>query len=94
MYALAVKPDVDKTFAKLVKKDRKQLLAIGKKIEEIRANPHHVYKFLRKPLQRYNRVHIDSNFVLIFRIDHNEQMVTVYAYDHHDAIYKWRPASD
>ena len=67
------------------------LTAIQKKIDEIRLNPHHEYKFLRKPLQKFNRVHIDKHFVLVFRINHNNRVVEVHNFDHHDYIYKWIP---
>jgi len=66
-------------------------MIIHKKIEEIRSNPLHVYKFLRKPLQTFNRVHIDKHFVLIFKINHKEKIVEIYYYDHHDNVYQWRP---
>ncbi len=91
MYELYVKPEADKVFQKLARKNPKQLLIIHKKIAEIRANPQHDYKFLRKPLQGFNRAHIDAHFVLIFKIDHARKMVDVYYYDHHDGVYLWRP---
>ena len=91
MYYLQVKEDVDKIFFKIAKKNSQQLRIINKKIEEIRNNPNHIYKFLKRPLQTYNRVHIDTHFVLIFKIDHNSKTVIVYYFDHHDNIYKWRP---
>jgi len=64
-------------------------MIIYKKILEIRNNPNHDYKFLRKPLQMFNRRHIDKHFVLIFKIKHLEKAVDVYYYDHHDNVYKW-----
>ncbi len=92
MYELDIKPEADKIFGKLAKKAPNQLLAIHKKIEEIRSNPHHEYKPLRKPLQTFNRVHIEKHFVLIFKIDHKEKVVDIYYYDHHDYVYRWRPS--
>ncbi|MBI4154791.1 addiction module toxin RelE [Candidatus Woesearchaeota archaeon] len=91
MYGLEIKQDADKIFSKLAKKNPKQLMIIDKKINEIRNNPNHIYKFLRKPLQTYNRVHIDKNFVLIFKIDHNKKSIIVHYFDHHNNVYKWRP---
>jgi len=90
MYDLSIKPEADKIFSKLAKKNKKQLIAIWKKIEEIKANPEHEYKYLRKPLQTFNRVHIDKHFVLIFKIDHSNEIVDVYYFGHHDDVYKWR----
>ena len=94
MYSLDIKPEADKIFHKLSKKNQKQLKIINKKIKEIRTNPFHKYKFLRKPLQTFNRVHIEKHFVLIFKIDHNNKVVDVYFYGHHDEVYQWRPKSN
>ena len=94
MYDLYIKPTADRTFKKLSKKDKKQLLIIFKKLNEIRDNPRHEYKHLRKPLEDFLRVHIDSSFVLIFAVDHADQKVTVYYYGHHDSVYRWRPKNE
>ena len=91
MYSLDVKPEADKIFEKLAKKNPHQFRIVDKKLTEIRLNPNHDYKFLRKPLQTFNRVHIDKHFVLIFKIDHANKSVVVHYYDHHDNVYDWRP---
>ena len=91
MHNLEIKPTVDKIFKKLAKKNKKQLIMINKKIQEIRAKPNHEYKHLRPSLQNFSRVHINSNFVLIFDINHTEEIVTIYYFGHHDDSYKWRP---
>lgn len=56
MYDLDIKPEADDIFNKLAKRNRKQLEIIHKKIQQIRLNPNHIYKFLREPLQTFNRV--------------------------------------
>jgi YafQ family addiction module toxin component len=91
LYDLYIKPEADKIFQKLSRKNPTQLEIINKKLTEIRQNPNHSYKFLRKPLQGFNRVHIDAHFVLIFKIDHDKKMVDVYYFDHHDNVYLWMP---
>jgi len=91
MYYLDIKPEADKIFKKLAKKNPHQLNIVDKKLTEIRLNPNHGYKFLRSPLQTFNRVHIDKHFVLIFKIDRTKKAVVVYYYDHHDNVYDWRP---
>jgi len=91
MYNLEIKPTADRIFKKLTKKNKKQLIMIHKKIQEIRFKPKHEYKHLHSPLQNFSRVHINSNFVLIFNIDHTNEIVTVYYFGHHDEAYKWRP---
>jgi len=91
MYNLDIKPTADTIFKKLAKKNKKQLLMIHKKIQEIRSEPNHEYKHLHPPLQNFLRVHINSHFVLIFTINHTEESVTVYYFGHHDDAYQWRP---
>jgi len=91
MYSLDIKPEADKIFSKLTKKNKKQLNIIHKKILEIRKAPYHEYKFLKNPLQNFNRIHIDKSFVLIFKLDHKKEVVDIYYYAHHDKIYSWRP---
>jgi YafQ family addiction module toxin component len=91
MYNLEIKPTADKIFKKLAKKNKKQLIMIHNKIQDLRSKPIHEYKHLRPPLQNFSRVHINSHFVLIFNIDHTEEIVTIYYFGHHDEAYKWRP---
>ena len=90
MYGLEIKPEADKIFSKIAKKNPQQLIIIDKKIKEIRNNPLG-YKFLRAPIDGFNRVHIDGHFVLIFYVDHEREIIEIYYFDHHDYIYKWRP---
>ncbi len=90
MYDLEILPEADKIFLKLSKKNPKQLHIIHKKITEIQQDPS-AYKFLHPPLHMFNRVHIDTHFVLIFKVDHERKMIIVYYFDHHDSVYKWRP---
>jgi YafQ family addiction module toxin component len=91
MYDLEVKSDADKIFRKLARRNPNQLKILSKKISSIQSQPSHTYKFLRPPLQRFNRVHIDTNFVLIFKIAHVRKTVVIYYFDHHDKVYKWIP---
>ena len=86
MYALDVKPSVDKAFRKLT---RSQLVVVEKKLLRIREKPTG-YKWLRNPLHSFNRVHI-GDFVLILSVDHVEEVVTAFHYAHHDTVYLWRP---
>lgn len=88
MYDLYIKPYADKIFKKMSKKENGTLYIIDKKITEIRDNPNHEYKFLQSPLQGFNRVHIKTNFVLIFKIDHIKKAVEIWTYEHHDDVYK------
>jgi len=87
MYKLLLRKSVENIFLKLAKRNPKQLEIIHKKIEEIKENPQH-YKNLRKPLQNLKRVHINSNFVMLFSVDETSKTIIIEDYDHHDNIYK------
>ena len=87
MYKIAVKPDLDKIFRKMSKRNPKDLEIIYKKIEMISVNPHR-FKNLRAPFNDWKRVHIDRNFVLTFSIDEKTKTVILEDFDHHDFIYK------
>jgi YafQ family addiction module toxin component len=88
MYKLKVDDECNKIFAKLSKKNSVMLDIIHNKILEICSYPFHEYKFLHKPLEGYNRIHVDKHFILIFKIDHVNECVRVYRFGHHDYIYK------
>ena len=94
MYNLEIKPAADKILKKLAKRNKKQLIMIHKKIQEIQLKPKHEYKYLRPPLQNFSRIHINSHFVLIFNINHIEEIITIYYFGHHDDAYKWRPTKE
>lgn len=87
MYKLAIKENLDRKFKKLKKKDRELLVLIDRKVQEILDNPYR-FKPLRKPLQNKRRVHVGGSFVLIYKINTNEKIVTLLDLDHHDNIYK------
>ena len=58
-----------------------------KKIEEIIQNPQH-YKNLQHDLKEFKRVHIDSSFVLVFKVNENTKIILFEDLDYHDIIYK------
>jgi len=76
---------------KLVKKDRKKAEIINKKIKEVidsnKISINH-YKNLRHDLKDFKRVHIDKSFVLIFKVDIQNNFILFVDFDHHDKIYK------
>jgi addiction module RelE/StbE family toxin len=87
MYKLVIIPVVDRVFKKLAKKDKNQLIAVGKKINRLQKNPF-IGEPLHFPLQNLRSVHIFKSFVLIYDIQEKEKTITVRDYDHHDNIYK------
>lgn len=88
MYDIEVREHLDRTFRKLAKKDRSQMEAIAKKIEEIAKDPQ-AYKPLRFPLAGKRRVHVGS-YVLLFSIDEARKTVVLEDYNHHDRVYRAR----
>jgi len=71
---------------KLNKKDPIRFIATLKKIDEIIKCPDlNHYKNLSYDLKEFKRVHIDSHFVLIFKVD--DDVVKFVDLQHHDIIY-------
>jgi len=87
VYRLAVKEKLDKKFVKLQKKDKEMLRLIERKVQDILKDPYR-FKPLRKPLQNKRRVHIGGSFVLIYEVDEEDKIVTLFDFDHHDNVYK------
>ncbi len=89
MYKIQRSEKLKKILKKLFKKDKKRYWAILKKIKEIinNANPEH-YKNLSYSLKEFKRVHIDSHFVLVFKIDEKNKQIKFEDFEHHDKIYR------
>jgi YafQ family addiction module toxin component len=85
VYSLEIEEEVYKIFKKLAKKDRKQLEAVNRKINQILTNPSQ-FKPLRHPLEGLRRVHVGS-FVLIFETIEETKTVRLITYKHHDEAY-------
>lgn len=89
MYGIQRTKDFKKQLKKV--KDKQSQENIKSKIDEIvntvEDNPDH-YKNLKRPMQKYKRVHVNNNYVLIFRIDKENKKVIFFDYNHHDKIYK------
>lgn len=86
MYKFFISEKLEKIMKKLFKKDKNRYEMTLRKINEIiNSNPHH-YKNLRKNMKNFKRVHIDSHFVLIFKI--KNKTISFEDLQHHDYIYK------
>lgn len=82
-------PSLRKILRKLSKKDPSLYKAIRNKVEEIiNCSNIATYKNLKKPLQKYQRIHITGSFVLIFSYDKHNDKVTFADFDHIDRVYK------
>ena len=86
-YKLLLSQTMERKLRKLERRNRVAFEAIGKKALEIIADPYR-FKPLRAPLFGKRRVHIDSNFVLVYSIDEPGRSVCLLDYDHHDRIYQ------
>jgi YafQ family addiction module toxin component len=85
LYSLQIEEEVSKAFHKLLKKDKPQLEAINKKIDQILSDPYQ-FKPLRHPMEGLRRVHIGS-YVLIYKVIESPPTVQVIKYTHHDRAY-------
>ncbi len=75
---------------KIYKKDRPLYDAVWKKIREIVSrDPTTIdfYKNLRHGLSDSKRVHIQRNYVLLFKVRKNENHILFDDLDHHDHAY-------
>ncbi len=84
-YQPEVRPQLQRIFRKLAKKNPQLNIAIQEKMEEIVQNPQH-YKPLGNVMKGKYRVHFGS-FVLVFSIDEARKIVIFEDFDHHDKIY-------
>ncbi|MBM3229583.1 addiction module toxin RelE [Candidatus Parvarchaeota archaeon] len=79
------------TVKKLAKKDPKRCEILAKKIKEVvqsdEASIEH-YKNMQYGLSDYKRVHIDSSFVLLFRVFREKKFILFVSLKHHDEAYK------
>ena len=87
MYHDFYSTEIAKKLAKLKKKNPAEYSQVRKKMDAILATPSHSYKFLTHDMKGINRVHL-GHFVLVFRIDHQNKIISFEDYDHHDVIYK------
>ncbi|MEK6886994.1 MAG: addiction module toxin RelE [Nanoarchaeota archaeon] len=78
-----------KTLSKLEKKDKVKYSIVINKIDEILSciDVEH-YKNLRAPKQEFKRVHIGSNFVLLFKYDKQKDFILFFCLNHHDEVYR------
>ena len=88
MYNYEIKPNLGAILKKLSKKDKVQYLALMNKIQEIinSGNIEH-FKNLKYDLSAFKRVHVMGSFVLIFKYDKKNNIISFEDYDHHDVIY-------
>jgi len=84
-YHVEISLKLQKEFKKLRKKNLTLLIAINKKVEEIRLDPES-YKNLNAPMNNLKRVHIGS-LVLLFSVDDKTKTIVLENLEHHDDAY-------
>lgn len=90
MFGFDLSDELKLVLRKLSKKDRKKVEIIQKKIREIISSDHQSidhYKNLRNDMKHLKRVHIDTHFVLTFRVDKEKNFILFVDFDHHDNVY-------
>lgn len=88
MYKWERSEKLKRVLKKLYKRDRIRYESTLKKINEIinSKKPDH-YKNLSHSMKAFKRVHIDSHFVLIFKVDEKNKIIRFEDLQHHDYIY-------
>ncbi len=87
MYLYEFSKELIRKLEKIQKKNKQMFEAIMKKIKEIKENPEH-FKPLRYEMYGYRRVHVMKSFVLIFKIDNQQNKIIFEDFDNHDRIYR------
>lgn len=88
MYSWERSERLKKILGKLFKKDKIRYEAVLKKMEEVinSEDPDH-YKNLSYDMSGFKGVHIDSHFVLVFKVDRKNRLIRFEDFDHHDNVY-------
>ena len=89
MYNFERSDKLIKILKKLFKKDKVRYEATMKKIQEVISseNPQR-YKNLSYGLSDFKGVHIDSHFVLIFKVNEKDKLIRFEDLQHHDTAYE------
>lgn len=87
MYKDRYSEEIVKKISKIKKKDSRHYSIVRKKMDQILESPDHRYKDLHHSMKGIKRVHI-GHFVLVFVVDHKEEVVSFEDYDYHDRIYR------
>ncbi len=69
---------------KLMKKDKSLYMQILKKLEKIAEDPHNSGKWMHGAYAGIKEIHLlHGRYVLMFRIDDNEMVVSIVNFEHH-----------
>ena len=87
MHKFRFEKELEKTLAKIERKNKSLYIQIKNKINEI-INSYNIetYKHLRHNMKDSQRVHV-GHFVLVFSYDKKNDLVSFEDFAHHDDIY-------
>jgi len=91
MFSYQLSKKLLKKTNKLLSKDPVLADILDKKIDEISSRNEksiNMYKNLHSPQHEYKRVHLTSNFVLLFHVDSNQKHIIFTDILHWDVAYK------
>ena len=91
MLSFKISSKLEKQLAKLGKKDKVLATICFKKISEIiQCDEYSIehYKNLYSPLNRFKRIHLTDNFILLFEFDRRKQLILFVKISHWDGAYK------
>ena len=89
MYEREISERLEKILKKLLKKDKARYEATLNKVDEIiKSDEPNRYKNLSYDLSDFKGVHIDSHFVLTFKLDNASKVIKFEDLRHHDDIYR------
>ncbi len=89
MYKQEISERLEKVLKKLLRKDKARYEAALNKIGEIiKSDDPNRYKNLSYDLSDFKGVHIDSHFVLTFKVDNSKTLIRFEDLRHHDDIYR------
>ena len=91
MFDFEIEENLDKKLRKLAKKDKKLLTAIKRKISEVISHDFetiHLYKNLKSPKNEFKRIHITGEYILLFKVYVNRNIIVFVDILHRDVAYK------
>ena len=85
MYLLDFSDEIKEKVNKLAP-NKNQKEAISKKIKQILVMPYH-FKPLRGDMHNRRRVHVNTSFVIVYKIIEDIKTIKIVNYEHHDKVY-------
>ena len=91
MFEFDIEEHLKKKLVKIRKKDKVLALIFKKKVLEIincNLETISTYKNLKTPLNNFKRIHLTDNYILLFKVEYNQNKVIFIDIRHRDFAYK------